>query len=172
MSGSFGVFFVVFIALAAMLANIGIWAPRKIWVRYSAVAIAALFIPAAYASVADLLSRPKPASIEWLHRDAKEATVLGSRIIEDQNIFLWLQLPDEAEPRSYVLPYDKKTARQLHEAQNNAKRKGTKTRMKRPFSKRRDETKKRFYASPQPPPPEKSVPKANPYVVTPPQERG
>ena len=83
-----GVFFVIFIALAAVLANIGIWAPRKIWVRYSAVAVATLFIPAAYASVSDLLGRPKPASIEWLHRNATEATVISARIVENKSIYL------------------------------------------------------------------------------------
>jgi hypothetical protein len=170
--GPLSVFFVIFIALAMVLANIGIWAPRKIWVRYSAVLIAALFIPAAYASVADLLSRPKPASIEWLHRNAAEATVLSSRIVENKSIYLWLQLSGEAEPRSYVLPYDKKTARQLHEAQNNAKRKGTKTRMKRPFAKQRDQKKKQFFAAPQPPNPKKNVPKHNPQIVAPPEQKG
>ena len=170
--GALGVFFVIFIVLAAVLANIGIWAPRRIWVRYSAVAVAALYIPAAYASVADLLSRPKPASIEWLHRNASEATVISARIVENKSIYLWLQIAGEDEPRAYVLPYDKKTARQLHEAQNNAKRKGTKTRMKRPFAKRRDNSKKQFYAAPQPPRPEKKSPKQSPYVVVPPEKQG
>jgi hypothetical protein len=167
-----GVFFVVFVVLGAILANIGVWAPRRTWVRYCAVLIAALFVPAAYASVSDLLSRPKPASIEWLHRNATEATVLSARIVEGESIYLWLQIADEEEPRSYVFPYDKKTARQLHEAQNKAKRKGTKARMMRPFSERRDATKQRFYAEPQPPPPTKSPPKHAPYIVKPRDQQG
>lgn len=167
-----GVFFVVFIALATVLANIGVWAPRRIWVRYCAVGIAALFIPAAYASVTDLLSRPKPASIEWLHRNAAEATVLSASIVENKSIYLWLQLASEAEPRAYVLPYDKKLARQLHEAQKAAKKKGTKTRMKRPFARRRDPMEKQFYAPPQPPRPEKAAPNQAPYIVVPPDKRG
>jgi hypothetical protein len=172
MMGPLSVFFIIFIVLATILANIGVWAPRRIWVRYCAVLVAALFIPAAYASVTDLLSRPKPASIEWLHRNATEATVLSARIVEGKSIYLWLQIGGEAEPRSYVLPYDKKTARQLHEAQNNAKRKGTKTRMMRPFAKRRDATKQRFYAAPQPPRPTKATPKHSPHVVVPPEQQG
>jgi hypothetical protein len=172
MMGPLGVFFIIFIVLATILANIGIWAPRRIWVRYCAVLVAALFIPAAYATVSDLLSRPKPASIEWLHRNATEATVLSARIVEGKSIYLWLQLPGETEPRAYVLPYDKQTARQLHEARNNAKRKGTKTRMKRPFAKRRDNTKRQFYAAPQPHRPKKTVPKFAPHVVVPPEQQG
>ena len=172
MMGPLGIFFIIFIVLATVLANISIWAPRKIWVRYCAVLVAALFIPAAYASVSDLLSRPKPASIEWLHRNATEATVLSARIVEGKSIYLWLQLLGETEPRAYVLPYNEKTARQLHEAQNKAKRKGTKTRMKRPFAKRHDDMKRQFYAAPQPPRPEKIAPKYAPYVVVPPKRQG
>jgi len=172
MTDSLVIFFIVFVTLATLLANIGIWAPRRTWVRYTAVVVAALFIPAAYASVADLLSRPKPASIEWLHRNAAEATVLSARIVENKNIYLWLQLAGEAEPRAYVLPYDKKTAKQLHEAQKKAKRKGTKTRMKRPFARRRDDTKEQFYAAPQPPRPEKTAPNNAPILVVPPDTRG
>ena len=142
MTGPLGIFFIIFIALATVLANIGIWAPRIIWVRYCAVVIAALFIPAAYASVSDLLSRPKPASIEWFHRNASEATVISARIVEGKSINLWPQLSGEAEPRAYVLPYDKKTAKQLHEARKSVKRKGTKMRMKNLFAKRRDNTKR------------------------------
>ena len=106
------------------------------------VVIAALFIPAAYASVSDLLSRPKPASIEWFHCNASEATVISARIVEGKSIYLWPPLSSEAEPRAYVLPYDKKTVKQLHEARKSPKRKGTKMRMKYPFAKRRDNTKR------------------------------
>jgi len=153
----FGLFFVVLLAIAAVLANIGIWAPRKTWVRVAAVGATALFIPAAYASLSDLLSRPKPVSLEWMHRQAKEATVLGARIREGEAIYLWLQLPGEAQPRSYVLPYDLETAKQLHKAQGSAQKNGTETRMKGPFRKRgeREKLRPQFFAPPQPPRPEK-----------------
>jgi hypothetical protein len=162
-----GIFFVVFIAIAAILANIGVWAPRKTWVRIGAVAAAALFIPAAYASVADLLSRPKPVSIEWVHRNAKEATVLGSRITNGKAIYLWLQLPDESQPRAYVLPYSEKVARQLHEAQAEARQKGTQTKMKHPFNRRhgKETAEEQFFAPPQPQLPRKSRDSGSPIDV-------
>ena len=172
MMESLGIFFVIFLVIGTILANIGIWAPRKIWVRIGAVAVVALFIPVTYASVSDLLSRPKPTSIEWLHRNATEATVLSARIVEGKHIYLWLQIGGEEEPRAYVLPYNKKSARQLHEAQNKAKRKGTKTRMMRPFAKRRDSTKQQFYAAPQPPRPAKSGPQTQPFVIKPTEQEG
>ena len=160
------VFFIVFVAIAAVLANLSVWAPRKTWVRCAAVALVTLFIPAAYASLADLLSRPKPVSIEWVYRNATEATVLGARIVEGKSIYLWLQLPGEAEPRAYVLPYDKETAKQLHQAQGQAKKNGTRLRMRRPFNKDYDDTAERqFFAPPQPRLPTKSSPKSTPYVL-------
>lgn len=167
-----GVFFVVFLAIAAVLASIGIWAPRRTWVRISAVSIMALFVPAAYAGLSDLLSRPKPVSIEWVHRNAKEATVLGARILEGQAIYVWLQLPGTAQPRAYVLPYDQETARQLHKAQSSAKENGTETRMKRPFESRNNrktaEDREQFFAPPQPPQPEKPTDRQMPQRVPPP----
>ena len=157
MTEQIGQFFIVFLAIAAVLASIGIWAPRRTWVRIAAVGVMALFVPAAYASLSDLLSRPKPVSIEWIHRNAKEATVLGSRVQEGQAIYVWLQLPGASQPRAYVLPYDVETAKQLHKAQSDAKRNGTQARMKRPFESRKTESalKDQFFAPPQPALPDK-----------------
>lgn len=165
MTGQLGMFFVALVVIAAVLSNIGVWAPRKTWLRFSAIAAAGLFIPTAYAAVSDLLSRPKPVAIEWVHRDAKEATVLGARIVEGRNIFLWLEMPDAPEPRSYVLPYDEETAKQLYGAQQDAKKAGTKTHMKRPFANRRDIAKPQFYAAPQQPRPNKKRPGYAPHIV-------
>lgn len=171
MTEQIGQFFVVFLAIAAVLASIGIWAPRRTWVRIAAVGVMALFIPAAYASLSDLLSRPKPVSIEWIHRNAKEAAVLGSRVQEGQAIYVWLQLPGAAQPRAYVLPYDVETAKQLHKAQSDAKRNGTQARMKRPFKSRKTDNalKDQFFAPAQPALPDKSSDtQAPPGVLTPP----
>jgi hypothetical protein len=169
-----GYFFVIFLAIAAVLANIGVCAPRKTWVRICAVAVTALFIPAAYASLSDLLSRPKPVSLEWVHRHAKEATVLGARIEEGKAIYVWLQLPGEAQPRAYALPYNLETAKQLHNAQSAAKKNGSKTKMKKPFKKRGAEKTKeeQFFAPPQPPPPDKASKAGAPVIMPQPGSNG
>ena len=44
---SLTVFFVVAGALVAVLANISVWAPRKVWVKATALLTTALFLPAA-----------------------------------------------------------------------------------------------------------------------------
>ena len=46
-------FFIVLGGLAAILAQISIWAPRKVWVKVAALVTTALFLPAAYVSLAD-----------------------------------------------------------------------------------------------------------------------
>ncbi|MBT5047787.1 MAG: hypothetical protein HOM58_04735 [Rhodospirillaceae bacterium] len=165
MMSQLGIFFVVLVVIAAVLSNIGIWAPRKTWIRFAAIAAAGLFIPTAYAAVSDLLSRPKPVAIEWVHRNAKEATVLGARIVEGRNIFLWLQLSGATEPRAYMLPYSEELAKQLHGAQRDARKAGTKTKMKRPFANDRDTEKPQFFAAPQKARPVKKRPGYTPHIV-------
>ena len=83
---------------------------------------------------------------------------------EDVGIFLWLQLPDVAEPRSYKLPWSTEAAKQLHKAQQDAESKGTEVKMKKPFEKNIDNRDAIFYASPQPAPPAKEAPDEKPIL--------
>jgi hypothetical protein len=142
-------------ALAAVLAAISIWSHRKLWAKISAVLTTALFIPAIYLSYADLLSRPKPASLEWWNRDASEATVVGSKLREGEAIYVWIELAETDEPRAYRLPWQQELAKQLYGAQREAEAKGTKVRMRLPFKQRTEDREPVFYAQPQPPLPPK-----------------
>ena len=147
--------FAVSAALAAALAAISIWSHRKLWVKISAVLTTALFIPAIYLSYADLLSRPKPAGLEWWNRNATEATVVGSKLREGEAIYVWIELADTDEPRAYRLPWQQELAKQLYGAEREAEVKGTKVQMRLPFKKRTDDREPLFYAQPQPPLPPK-----------------
>lgn len=142
-------------ALAALLAFIGIWSHRRLTAKISALVATALFIPTVYLSYADLLSRPKPTSLEWWHRDAPEATVVASQLREGEAIFLWIELPEADEPRAYRLPWQQELAKQLYGAQRNAETQGTKVKMRRPFDDDTQELEPVFYAPPQPPLPPK-----------------
>ena len=51
------IFFSLLVGVAAALATIAVWTPRKTPVRVAAVVVAALFVPLAYLSVQDLLSK-------------------------------------------------------------------------------------------------------------------
>ncbi len=144
-------------ALAAVIAIISIWSHRKVTAKVVALVATAFFIPTVYMGYADLLSRPKPASIEWWHRDASEATVVGSQLREGEAIFLWIELMEADEPRAYRLPWEKELAKQLYGAQREAEANGTKVKMRSPFRKRTDTQEALFYAQPQPPLPPKNA---------------
>jgi hypothetical protein len=142
--------FALTIALAGLLAAITLWTPRRLAVKGMALLTTALFLPLAYASLVDLLSRPKPVDLEWWQGNAEEATVLGSQLQESRAIHLWLQLPGVAEPRAYVLPWNRETAERLQEAQREAEQQGGDVRMRMPFEPSLDDLEPRFYAQPQP----------------------
>ena len=147
-------------ALAAVLAAISIWSHRKLRVKLCAVLATALFIPTIYLTYADLLSRPKPASIEWWHRDASEATVVASRLREGEAIYLWIEIADSDEPRAYKLPWQQRIAKELYGAQREADAMGTKVRMRLPFKDQEKALDPVFYAQPQPPLPAKQAEQA------------
>ena len=91
--------------LAAVLATIGIWAPRRAWIKAGAVAVTVLFLPLGYLGLADLLGKPKPWALELGGRDMEVASVVSSVMRENVAIYVWLQIPGIAEPRAYALPW-------------------------------------------------------------------
>ena len=159
--------FAVSLALATLLAAISIWSPRALWIKVGALAITALFLPATYLSVVELLSRPKPIALERQRADFSEASVLGAELREGEAIYLWLRVPGVTEPRSYVLPWDQKLAEQLHGAQREANAKGTAVQARNLFRTSPDRQQAVFYAMPQPARPPKAPPAFNPFVFEP-----
>lgn len=143
------------VALAATLATIAVWAPRRVWIKAAAVVCAVGFMPVAYAGMADLLSKPKPIRLEWAKAASEQATVLGAQIKENEAIFLWLQVDAVAEPRYYKLPWDQEVAKQLQQAMKEADRNKSGLAMNLPFEPSNDPDKPKFYALPQPKLPEK-----------------
>lgn len=139
--------FAVLGLLAGLLAAIGIWSPRRLYIKAGAVTVVALFLPVTYVALAELLSRPKPLQLEWHHHDLAAADVIGADLREDEAIYLWLRIEGVVEPRAYVLPWDEHRARQLYAAQREAEAEGTAVRVRRPFEP--DEEQPLFYAAPQ-----------------------
>jgi hypothetical protein len=107
------IFFSLLVGVAAALATIAVWSPRKTPVRAAAVVVTALFVPLAYLGVQDLLSKPKPMKHEWFKRHVDEAVVLGVSLDENKAIYLWLRLDDSLEPRFYVMPWRTQLAEKL-----------------------------------------------------------
>jgi len=148
--------------LAFILANVAVWAPRRLRVKLGALITAAVFLPMTYFSLSEMLGRPKPVATEWLRGALAEATVLGSQMQEDKAIYLWLALEGIDEPRAYALPWSEKLARQLHGARRSAEASGTRVKMRLPFDNSLDRRDRVFYAAPRSPPPEKQTPVQNP----------
>ena len=149
-------------ALAAILVNISIWAPRRFWVKLAALATAACFLPIAYAGFAELLGRPKPVELQWSGGEHDAATVLAARMREGEAIYLWLGFEDLSEPRSFVLPWSEAAARQLHGAQGQAEKGGMEVRVRLPLEADLRDDEPLFYAQPQPAPAPKAAPSDNP----------
>ena len=157
--------FAVLGGLAFILANLAVWAPRRLRVKLGALITVAVFLPTAYFALSEMLARPKPVAAEWLRGALAEATVLGAQMQEGKAIYLWLALEGTAEPRAYALPWSEKIARQLHGARRSAEASGTRVKMRLPFQDSLDRRDRVFYAAPQPPPPEKQTPVQNPLNV-------
>ncbi len=149
--------FVAAAVLAAFLGTIAVWSPRRLAVKVTAVVAVAAFLPLGYAAMVELLSRPKPVSLEWWLNRSKEATVLGSVIKEGEGIYLWLQLAAAEQPRAYVLPWNRALAEQLQKALAEAEERRTQLRMRLPFEPSLDDREPKFYALPQPALPPKDV---------------
>ena len=156
--------FIVAACIATVLASIAIWAPRNLKLKVVALICATAFLPVAYFSLNDILSRPKPVLLETVHKDTEQVQVLSSIMKENEAIYLWLQLPDVDEPRSYQLPWSEEAAKQLHKAQQEAEQSGTDVKMKKPFEKTQDDKEPVFYAAPQEAPPAKDAPEENPIL--------
>ena len=151
-------------SLAAVLVTVALWAPRRLWVKLGALAVATIFLPGGYFALLEMLSRPKPVGLEMVRQELAEATVLGVRMEENKAIYLWLGIPGIQEPRSYALPWDKQLAKQLQGAERESENTGAPVQMRKPFENSMDEREKRFYAAPPPPPPEKAPPNENPLT--------
>lgn len=149
--------FAVAVMLAAALAAVSIWAPRKLWVKSTALALTALLSASAYASYADLLSKPKPVSLEWAQRHVAEATVLAATMRENEAIYLWLEFEGVSSPRAYALPWTQQAAEELQKAMREAEENGTGVQMQAPFETDREPTEMVFHAAPQPAMPSKQA---------------
>ena len=137
------------VVTATGLAFIAIRAPRGLTLKVTALVLAGLLMLTGYAGLADLLGRPKPASMEWAQTAVPEATVLGARFSEGEAIYLWREWDGVASPRAYALPWDRPTAEALQKAMRQAEADGTNVRMRRPFDGERAERESLFYAEPQ-----------------------
>ncbi len=130
------IFFSLLVGVATALAAIAVWTPRRTAIRAVAVVVAAIFVPVAYLSMNDLLSKPKPMEHEWFKRHVDEAVILGVSLDEGKAIYLWLRLDDSLQPRFYTLPWRTQLAEKLQNLIDEAIQANALVTIKNPFSKK------------------------------------
>jgi hypothetical protein len=162
--------FVTLVVLAGGLGALAIWAPRRALVRGCALVLVAALLPLGYAGFSTLLSRPKPASLEWARRSLPEAKIVGAYMVEGKAIYLWLLVPGTVTPRYYAFPWSVKLAQQLARAQQAARRQGVRVRIRRPFGELKDMVKSRFRVEGHRPLPPKRRQAGRPFIYEHPEE--
>lgn len=92
--------FFVTVALATGLVLIAVRGTLSVSVRAGALGLTAMLMLTCYTGFSELMSRPKPASLEWLRGGTSPATVAASHMRENEAIYLWLVFEDQTEPRA------------------------------------------------------------------------
>ncbi len=140
--------FAIMVLVAAGLAGITIWSRRRIAVKLVAIGLAAILMAASYVSLVELLGRPKPVVLEWTQAHVDQAEVLAARLHEGEAIYVWLQFPDNPQPRAYAMPWDKEQAEELQQARRKAEAEGAALQMRNPFVGTRDPNEPLFHPEP------------------------
>jgi hypothetical protein len=143
--------------LAGLIASVSVWSPRRLGIKIMALSVTAVFLGTIYTAYAQLLSRPKPAGPDWWLAQTADASVLAANIHEGVGIYLWLQVGGAAEPRAYILPWNRDLAEQLQATLREAARLPGHVRMRLPFERALDDHEQRFYAMPEPTLPHKDL---------------
>ena len=124
-----GPYFLGLTIVGVVLGLIAVWSGRATWLRLLAVGLLGIAIYLSFGAVDNLLSRPKPITFEELQSQIPEGhqghLVLYGEVIAGGGIYLLLRSPAYSEPRYYVMAANEKLQENFHEAQREAKRKGT-----------------------------------------------
>jgi hypothetical protein len=153
--------FGVLVLAATALASIAIWAPRSLRLKVAALGVTLAMVASAYGGLVELLGRPKPVQLEWIQPLATGARVLAWHAVEQDAIFLWLQLDGQREPRAYVQPWSLAAAKALYQAMAEAEAQGTQVRMRPALDSQLEPAEPQFFAEPQPAlPPKVSRPRS------------
>ena len=139
----------------------------KSWTKLTAIGLVLLYAPYHWFGLQEQLSKPKSVQLEFVHRHAKTANLVGATMKEGVAIWVWLQLPGEVEPRAYRLPWSRELAQQLQGAQQAGQKNGQGIEMRAPFEESLERREPVFHARPQEALPEKSVPSDNPLQLSP-----
>ena len=152
-------FFALLTILITFIIAISIWSRKKVKYKILSILIGVFAYFISYATLLEILSRPKPKNLELLNKYANELTLLHVNWVEGEAIYLLVQLDDIIEPRLYEFPWNAAQAQEYDEMLEKGRENGEEVKIANPFFPTNAEERKTIiYTAPAKPLPPKEAP--------------
>ena len=152
-------FFALLTILISFIIALSIWSRKKVKYKVLSITIGVFAYFISYATLLEILSRPKPKNLELLNKYANELTLLHVNWVEGEAIYLLVQLDDIIEPRLYKFPWNASQAQEYDEMLENGRENGEEVKIANPFYPTNAEERKTIiYTAPAKPLPPKEAP--------------
>ena len=152
-------FFTLLTILISFIIALSIWSRKKVKYKVLSITIGVFAYLVSYATLLEILSRPKPKNLELLNKYANELTLLHVNWVEGEAIYLLVQLDDIIEPRLYKFPWNASQAQEYDEMLEKGRENGEEVKIANPFyPTNAEERKTLIYTAPAKPLPPKEAP--------------
>ena len=152
-------FFALLTILISFIIALSIWSRKKVKYKILSITIGVFAYLISYATLLEILSRPKPKNLELLNKYANELTLLHVNWVEGEAIYLLVQLDDLIEPRLYEFPWNAAQAQEYDEMLEKGRENGEEVKIANPFFPTNAEERKTIiYTAPAKPLPPKEAP--------------
>ena len=152
-------FFGLLTILISFIIALSIWSRKKVKYKILSITIGVFAYIISYATLLEILSRPKPKNLELLNKYANELTLLHVNWVEGEAIYLLVQLDDIIEPRLYKFPWNASQAQEYDEMLEKGRENGEEVKIANPFYPTNAEERKTIiYTAPAKPLPPKEAP--------------
>ena len=152
-------FFALLTISISFIIAISIWSRKKVKYKILSMLLGVFAYFISYATLLEILSRPKPKNLELLNKYANELTLLHVNWVEGEAIYLLVQLDDIIEPRLYEFPWNAAQAQEYDEMLEKGRENGEEVKIANPFFPTNAEERKTIiYTAPAKPLPPKEAP--------------
>ena len=152
-------FFALLTILISFIIALSIWSRKKVKYKVLSITFGVFAYFISYATLLEILSRPKPKNLELLNKYANELTLLHVNWVEGEAIYLLVQLDDLIEPRLYEFPWNAAQAQEYDEMLEKGRENGEEVKIANPFYPTNAEERKTIiYTAPAKPLPPKEAP--------------
>ena len=152
-------FFALLTILISFIIALSIWSRKKVKYKILSITIGVFAYLISYATLLEILSRPKPKNLELLNKYANELTLLHVNWVEGEAIYLLVQLDNLIEPRLYEFPWNAAQAQEYDEMLEKGRENGEEVKIANPFFPTNAEERKTIiYTAPAKPLPPKEAP--------------